>query len=131
RQTIGARGLQDRVEVRLQPVQELFDVGRFDLAWMPAPFLPEKAFHRGLRPVYDALRPGGWLIVGAGRFDGDELAVAVTRWRTLRNGGTPLTADEARAALDGAGFVDQRELPTPPGAPALYAGRHPVAEPPG
>jgi SAM-dependent methyltransferase len=122
-QTIAARGLGDRLEVRLLAVQELADVAQFDLAWMPAPFLPEEVFADGLRRVHDALRPGGWLIVGAGRFDDDALAVAVTRWKTLRSGGTPLAADEARASLDGAGFVEMRELPTPPGAPALYAAR--------
>ena len=122
-QTITARGLRDRLEVRLVAVQELTDVAKFDLAWMPAPFLPEEVFPVGLRRVHDALRSGGWLIVGAGRFDDDALAVAVTHWKTLRSGGTPLTPDEARTSLDSAGFVEIRELPTPPGAPALYAAR--------
>lgn len=122
-QTIVARGLQGRLEVRLQPVQELSDEARFDLAWMPAPFLPEEIFHDGLRHVHDALRPGGWLIIAAGRFDGDDLAVAVTRWKTLRSGGTPLTADEARSAIDSVGFAETKVLPTPPGTPALYAAR--------
>ena len=122
-QTITARGLGDRLEVRLVAVQELTDAAKFDLAWMPAPFLPQDVFPLGLRRVHDALRPGGWLVVGAGRFDDDALAVAVTRWKTLRSGGAPLTPDEARASLDSAGFVEIRELPTPPGAPALYAAR--------
>jgi hypothetical protein len=122
-QTITERGLGDRLEVRLVAVQELTDAAKFDLAWMPAPFLPEDVFPLGLRRVHDALRSGGWLVVGAGRFDDDALAVAVTRWKTLRSGGTPLTADEARTSLDSAGFVEIRELPTPPGAPALYAAR--------
>jgi SAM-dependent methyltransferase len=124
-QTIAARGLQDRLEVRLLPVQELSDVERFDLAWMPAPFLPEQAFTDGLRRVHDALRPGGWLIVAAGRFDGDALSIAVTRWKTLRTGGTPLAPDDARVAVEGAGFVEMMVLPTPPGAPVLYAARKP------
>jgi SAM-dependent methyltransferase len=123
RQTIAAHGLEQRLEVQLLPVQELADEARFDLAWMPAPFLPEAVFREGLRRVHDALRPGGWLIVAAGRFDGDALAVAVTRWRTLQSGGTSLTLDDARAAFDDAGFVDMKELPTPPGAPVLYAAR--------
>lgn len=123
RETIVARGLAERLQVRLVAVQELTDVAAFDLAWMPAPFLPGEVFAEGLRRVRDALRPGAWLIVGAGRFDGDALAVAVTRWKTLRSGGTPLDPDQARAALRAAGFVEITELPTPPGAPALYAGR--------
>jgi SAM-dependent methyltransferase len=128
-QTVAQRGLEDRVEIRLLPVQELVDVAQFDLAWMPAPFLPESIFSAGLRRVHAALRPGGWLVVGAGRFDGDALAVAVTYWRTLRSGGTPLTSDQAPGILTDAGFVDVMELPTPPGAPALHAARKPPSEP--
>jgi SAM-dependent methyltransferase len=122
-QTVAARGLEDRLELRLLGVQELADVDQFDLAWMPAPFLPEAVFANGLRRVHDALRSGGWLVVGAGRFDDEPLPVAVTRWKTLRSGGTPLTSDEARTSLTNAGFVEFTELPTPPGAPALYAAR--------
>lgn len=123
RQTIAARGLEERLEVRLLPVQELTDLAQFDLAWMPAPFLPPHIFGEGLRRVREALRPGGWLVVAAGRLDGEALAVAVTRWKTLCSGGTPLTADEAITSLQGAGFVEVRNLPTPPGAPVLYAAR--------
>jgi SAM-dependent methyltransferase len=123
RQTIATRGLQDRLEVRLLPVQDLTDVAQFDLAWMPAPFLPPHVFAEALRRVREALRPGGWLVVATGRFDGDALAVAVTRWKTLSSGGTPLTADEACTALQDAGFAEVRDLHTPPGAPALYAAR--------
>ncbi|MEP6660263.1 MAG: class I SAM-dependent methyltransferase [Acidimicrobiales bacterium] len=125
RQTIASKGLQERVELRLQPVQELDDVGRFDLAWLPAPFIPQAVFAAGIARICQALKSGGWLVVGAGRFDGDALAVAVTNWKTLRVGGTPLTASDASDVLRGAGLADFRALPTPPGAPALYAARKP------
>jgi len=127
-QTIAERGLQDRVEIRLLAVEELADVSQFDLAWMPAPFLPESIFSAALRRVFAALRSGGWLVVGTGRFDGDALAVSVTYWRTLRSGGTPLPPDQAPAVLADAGFVEVMALPSPPGAPALYAARKPLSE---
>ncbi|HUQ39002.1 MAG TPA: class I SAM-dependent methyltransferase [Acidimicrobiales bacterium] len=127
RRTIAEHDLGDRLDVQLVGVEELDEHGRFDLAWMPAPFLPQVVFGPGLRRVHDALRPGGWLIVGAGRFEGDPLAVAVTRWKTLASGGTPLTADDADAELGAAGFTDLRELPTPPGSPVVYAARRPLA----
>jgi SAM-dependent methyltransferase len=123
RRTIADRGLEGRIEVRLEPVEALGDIDRFDLAWIPAPFIPHEAFDAGVSRVRNALRPGGWLIVGAGRFDGDALAVAVTRWKTLRAGGTPLSSDDARTALNAAGLGEFREIATPPGAPALYAAR--------
>ena len=126
--TIVEHGLADRVQIRLLPVQELTDVAQFDLAWMPAPFLPQAVFSAGLARVHDALRPGGWLIVGAGRFDGDALAAAVTSWKTLCIGGTPLTPDQAPEILSGAGYVEITELAVPPGAPAIYAARKPPSE---
>ena len=122
-ETIQARGLAGRVELRLQPVQELDDVDRFDLAWLPAPFIPDAVFPDAVERIRAALRPGGWLVVGAGRFDGDELSVAVTAWKTMRAGGTPLPADDARRVLEDAGLTDFQALPTPPGAPAIYAAR--------
>ena len=124
RQTIAARGLAERLQLRHLAVEDMTDVAQFDLAWMPARFVPPDEFARGLHRVRDALRPGAWLIVAAGRFEGDALAVAVTRWQTLRNGGTPLDPDQARKAMHGAGLEQITELQTPPGAPSLlYAGR--------
>ena len=75
-QTITTRGLGDRLEVRLVGVQELADVEKFDLAWMPAPFLPEAVFAGGLRRVLDALRPGGWLTIAT-----DVSMATHSRWR--------------------------------------------------
>jgi precorrin-6B methylase 2 len=123
RGTIRAASLEDRVELRLQAVQDLDDVDRYDLAWLPAPFIPASVFAQALRRVYRALRPGGWLVVAAGRFDGEPLAIAVTKWKTLRAGGTPLPSAEAMTTLPAVGFVDVMQMPTPVGAPALFAAR--------
>jgi methylase of polypeptide subunit release factors len=46
-ETIAARGLQDRLQVRLLPVQDLADEAQFDMAWMPAPFLPRRSSDAG------------------------------------------------------------------------------------
>jgi predicted O-methyltransferase YrrM len=123
RRTVSAHRLDERVEIRLQPVEELVVDEAIDMAWVPAPFIPRHALVAGLRRIAPVLRPGGWVVVGAGRFDGSPLAVAVTRWQTLRAGGTPLTADDAHDLLTGAGFGSFLQLPTPPGAPALFAAR--------
>jgi hypothetical protein len=64
-------------------------------------------------------------VVSAGRFAGDPLAAAVTRWQTVRAGGTPLPAADALRILEHTGLADAHELPAPPGAPALYAARRP------
>ncbi len=122
-QTIATAGCQDRVELRLQGVEELTDSQRFDLAWLPAPFIPSSIITTAFGRLHDALRPGGWLVVGAGRFEGTPLSVAVTKWKTYRAGGTPLPRQEANMLFDNAGYVDFQQLATPPGTPALFAGR--------
>ena len=51
------RLLEDRFEIRLQGVQDLDDINRYDLAWLPAPFIPPAAFNAGLANIRSALRP--------------------------------------------------------------------------
>ena len=124
RRTIAERGLTDRVELRLTGVQDVLDEGIADLAWLPAPFIPEDVFDGALVALHRALRPGGWLVVGCGRLDGDDaLAVAVTRWKTVLAGGTPLPRAEVDRRLAAAGFDAPIELPSMPTGPALYAAR--------
>ncbi len=123
RARIAARRLDDRFEVRLQGIEDLDDVEQYDLAWIPAPFIPPSVFDRALASIHRALRPGGWVVVAAGRLEGDDLGAAVTRWQTVLAGGTAITASDAHAALAGAGFADITSIPTPPGAPAMYSGR--------
>ncbi len=126
RRLIDDRHLRGRVELRLQGIEELDDVDAFDLAFLPAPFIPADVFDDGLARIVRALRPGGWVIVAAGRFDGDPVAVEITRWQTLRAGGTPLDRADAQRRLAAAGLCDWTVLPTPANAPALYAARRPT-----
>jgi SAM-dependent methyltransferase len=122
-QTIAASDAAGRVHVRRQDVAEFTDDDGFDLAWFPAPFIPDPAWRTGLPKVAGALRPGGWLIVGHGKFSGGPLDDAIDRFKTVAFGGTPLNDAEAQQALAGQGLSDVRTLPTPPGAPALTVGR--------
>jgi SAM-dependent methyltransferase len=125
RQTMATAGIEGRVQLREQSVEELADTDRFDLAWLPAPFIPAAIIHTALMRIHDALRTGGWLVVGAGRFADRPLSTAVTKWKTLRANGTPLPAGDARELFASTGYVEFQELFTPPGAPALFAGRKP------
>ena len=65
------------------------------------------------------------LVMGHGRFSGDPIDDAVSRFKTVAYGGTALDDDQAAALLRDAGLDDVRNVPTPPGAPALTAGRRP------
>jgi SAM-dependent methyltransferase len=111
---IALAGLTGRIELRRQAVEELSDRGVFDLAWLPQPFVTGEAFAKGLRTVFEALRPGGWLLLATGARDGSDLAAAVSRlvdtlWGEAR------TAEQVAALASQAGYVSVRILPTQPG----------------
>jgi hypothetical protein len=57
------RGLADRITIRPIPIEEIDDADAFDLAWMPAPFLPRAVLDAGVSVVTRSLRPGGWLVL--------------------------------------------------------------------
>ncbi len=122
RARVAASPVADRVDLRLQDVADLTDEACYDLAWLPAPFVPEPAFSAGLSRIVAALRPGGLLMIGHGRFDGTELENALTRFKTVVYGGTALDGPTAVKLLERHGLTSVQTVPTPPGAPALTFG---------
>ena len=126
RQVIAASDVGARVMVRKQDVADFADDGGFDLAWLPAPFIAGPALHAGLPRVVAALRPGGWLIVGHGKFGGTPAQDALTRLKTLAYGGTPIDDAAACQRLRNAGLASVRTVPTPAGAPAITIGQNPA-----
>jgi len=114
------------VTVRKQDVADFADDAGFDLAWLPAPFFAEPALRAGLPRVVAALRPGGWLIVGHGRFGGTPAEDALSRLKTLAYGGTPIDDAAACQLLGKAGLTSVRTVPTPAGAPAITIGQNPA-----
>ena len=124
--TVATSGVSTRVTVRKQDVAGFSDDDGFDLAWLPAPFIPQPALHAGLPRIAAALRPGGWLIVGHGKFNGTPAQTALTRLKTIAYGGTPLDEEAAARLLRDAALTSLRQVPTPPGAPAITIGRKPA-----
>lgn len=122
---VAARGVGDRVSLRRCGLEDVDDQDAFDVAFVPAPFIPPAAFASGLERLAQAVRPGGWIVVAMGRLEGEGLAVEVTRWQTELIGGTPLTPDEASSLLRDAGFTDAITLDTPPNAPMAVVARRP------
>ena len=112
--------------MRKHDVAEFADDAGFDLAWLPAPFIAEPALHAGLPRVVAALRPGGWLIVGHGKFGGTSAEDALTRLKTLVYGGTLINDAAACQLLHKAGLTSVRTVPTPAGAPAITIGQDPA-----
>jgi SAM-dependent methyltransferase len=126
-ENIAASEAADRVEIREQDVAMLDERDGYDLAWIPAPFVPEASLLPGIPAVAAALRPGGWLMLGHGRFGADPLHDALLRFRTIVYGGTALDDDEAEKLLTSCGLTDIRSLPAPSAAPSITAGRQPDA----
>jgi predicted O-methyltransferase YrrM len=123
--TVAASDVADRVVVREQDVATLDEPPTYALAWLPAPFVPEAAVRAGVEAISRALLPGAWLMVAHGKFTGDPLDDAITRFKTVAYGGTSLDDEEAGKLLLGAGLTDVRSVPTPPGVPGLTVGRRP------
>jgi SAM-dependent methyltransferase len=123
--TVAAGDVAGRVVVRQQDVATLDEPPTYSLAWLPAPFVPEAAVRAGIQAIARALLPGAWVVVGHGKFSGDPLEDAITRFKTTAYGGTPLDDGEAGLLLRAAGLADVHTVPTPHGAPAITVGRRP------
>jgi SAM-dependent methyltransferase len=126
RGTLAGHPSGERVVLREQDVATLDEPDTYAVAWLPAPFVPPGPLRAGADRLRAALVPGGWLILGHGRFTGDPLDDAVSRFKTVAYGGTALDDAEAATLLRDAGLEDVRTVPTPPGAPALTVGRRPA-----
>jgi SAM-dependent methyltransferase len=124
RTELAATPVASRVEFRRQSVEDLTDEVCYDLAWIPAPFVPEPALRTGIARMVAALRPGGVLMVGHGNAGGADLADAITRFKTAVYGGTPLDGASARRLLGEHGLTSVQTVATPPGAPSLTAGQN-------
>ena len=95
--TSATPGSQDRIEIREQPGEELPDERAFDLAWIPAPFVPPHALGRLVEQVQRALKPGGWLLFAAAK-PGEDSRGAALRFRVALYGGAPEYAGGNREA---------------------------------
>lgn len=121
--TVAASSVQGRVILREQDVADLDEEDTYALAWLPAPFLPETVLREGIKRATRALVPGGWVMLGHGKFGSDPLDNAVGRFKTVVYGGTALEDEGARAMLSDAGLTEVFTQRTPPGVPALTYGR--------
>lgn len=115
RKNLAQSSVAERVEFRLQRIEELTDAGVFALAWLPAPFIGEGAMVIALERAYLALQPGGWLIVGLYPPPPDELGQILTKLRIVRSGGRPWMASEIEGRLRTLGFESIETFsPRPP-----------------
>ena len=109
--------------IRQQDVAELTDEACYDLAWIPAPFVPEPAFSTGVARITTALAPSGILMIGHGTSTGSDRQIAVTQFKTALHGGTLLDSASAVTLLQRNGLTSAQTMTTPPGAPAITVGQ--------
>ena len=99
----------------------------YALAWLPAPFIPLPALREGAARAVKALIPGGWVMMGHGKYGGNTTDDALNMFKTTAFGGTALDDHAAQQLLRDAGIPQPFTLPTPPGAPAITVGRAPTS----
>lgn len=117
RRNVTGAGLEGRIELRPQRVQDLVDESCYDLAWVPVMFLPADVAAHGLHRVHAALRPGGWAVLGSLAADGNGLQPAVRRMMSLLFGSGRLLPPDAIEMLRAAGYQGIQALPAAPGVP--------------
>lgn len=123
RSTLSSSRAHDRIILRQQDVATLDERAVYELVWLPSPFLPEAALRTGVQRAAEALVEGGWVMVGHGKYGGDPIEDAVSRFKTVAYGGTVLDDDQAQQLLRDAKFSNVITVPTPLGAPAITVGR--------
>jgi SAM-dependent methyltransferase len=124
RQLVEAKALSDRIELRLQAVEDLRDNGVASLVHISPPFFPRPALAEGIARLFQALRPGGRLILSGIARDGTS--GAIDRWQAHNAGGSAVTLADCAALVEAAGFETPMPPPNlPPGMPTAALARRP------
>lgn len=127
RQNVAEAGLDDRIELRRLRMHDLGETESFDLAWVPVMFLDPATVADGLHRVHEALRRGGWLIVGTVAAQGKGIQPKVLKLMSLLFSGGLLLSEEVAEMLQQAGYEGVKVLPAPPGLPnRTIVARRPI-----
>jgi ubiquinone/menaquinone biosynthesis C-methylase UbiE len=112
RANIAASGVEDRIELRVQSVEQLQDENAFSIAWLPGPFLSRQAVLSALEGVRRSLEPGGWIVFSLFSPPEEPWGEAVTALKVTRNGGHPWQREELEDRLNAVGFGQVGTFPT-------------------
>jgi len=111
RENLASAGLDDRVTLLAEPIQDFDDPDGFGLVWLPSFFIPEAVLDEAIERIFAVTRTDGTIVVGAPySAEADPIAAAVDDLVTVRSGGSILTPQDAAARLRRAGFADVEEI---------------------
>jgi len=122
RANLAGAGMEERVELRAQGVEELEEESAFTLAWLPAVFVPLDVVPAALKNLRKALTPGGWLVFSVLGALPDRLSEALAALKVTRNGAHPWTPAEAEEQLRRLG-LEQVETFSPDPMTVIIVGR--------
>ena len=105
RRNIAAAGFTNRIELRKLGVEDMTDKEAFDFAFFNQSFMPDDVVRRGLDNIWQALHPGGWLLVPAMSIPGIDLQAALSRLRDTLWGGGARVPSQVQAMMTDAGFT--------------------------
>ena len=112
RENLAQSEVADRVELRMQHVEQLDEVPTFAVVWLPGPFIAREIADRVLARIRAVLAPGGWLIFGLNAVPPGPLERALASLRTARSGGHLWDAAEVEERLRALDFSDIETFPT-------------------
>ncbi|WP_052703235.1 class I SAM-dependent methyltransferase [Microbacterium sp. SA39] len=121
-------GVGGRVRLRHQDVLDLEEIGAYDLAWLPVPFIPDPIIDQALTKVITALRPGGLLVLGTISGAQDRRLRTANAWLAAVAGGSTLTTDDVIDRVNQRGFLRLKLFETVPGGPILVAAIRPSSD---
>ena len=104
RRNIAAAGFEDRIEVRMQRLEELEDQEVYDFAYLAQVFMPIDVVKPGLLSIFKALRPGGYMSMVAMDAPGDDLHASTARLLNVLWGGSPVDLEQLSTLTADAGF---------------------------
>ena len=125
RRNVAAAGLESRIELRQQRVEDLADEAAFDFAFLPIVFLATETLRSGLGAVLRALRPGGWVLMGSLGGPGEDLAPAIARLKATLWGSEALPPEQVGQFAEELGFDEVRFFPGVAGALIPIVARRP------
>lgn len=125
RANLAGAGMEDRVALRTQAVEDLDESEAYALAWLP-PFITVDVMPFALENIRRSLVPGGWLVVSILGAMPDALSQSVTALKLARIGTYSWSASEVEDRLSQFSFEQVETFSHTP-TTVIILGRKPLA----